>query len=422
MAQETLQVIDLFGKTKPIVNTPVIPTNPTIKNNAPPHDPTSLTNIQQRNTSFIKEVNELEVQKEIQKQSDILMLTHNGFPMQSDNVGTSNYYKAFIEIQKMLTGEQSLNLGKAIFLVENAYYDNTYKYEDYQNTIKDIAELCNNKIEEDNLDKNDNLVKNMMIFRFISDTLIMKDKNTGKKLYHYPVKYNYEDYHSQNSFDSHFVTTLMHTGKGQCYSMPLYYLILAEEMGAEAYWSFSPRHTFVKIQDNEGKWYNIELTCKGVLSDAHYMNNSYIKAEALQNKIYLDPMDKTNIVAQMLIELARGYYHKYGLDDFYLQCADTAMKYLDNDLDALMLKSEYQTRLTLTLAQLLNAPKPEDMNRKSPEAYKHFELMQEFYRQIDNLGYEELPEDLYARWLDYIEKEKAKSEKLPSIFIPKKGG
>ncbi|WP_296940709.1 hypothetical protein [uncultured Dysgonomonas sp.] len=62
------------------------------------------------------------------------------------------------------------------------------------------------------------------------------------------------------------------------------------------------------------------------------------------------------------------------------------------------------------------------MKNKSPEAYKHFELMQDFYRQIDNLGYEELPEDLYARWLDYIEKEKAKSEKLPSIFIPKKGG
>lgn len=422
MAQATLPVIDPFGKNKPVVNTPVIPTNPTLRNNTSPHDPTSYNNIQQQNATIIKEVQENEYRMGVQRQSDIQMLTHNGFPIQSDNVGTSNYYNAFAEIQKMLTGEQPLNLGKAIFLVENAYHDNAYKYEDYQNSIKDIAGLCNEKIEEDNLDKNDNLVKNMMIFRFISDTLIMKDKTTGKKLYHYPVKYNYEDYHSRNSFDSHFVTTLMQTGKGQCYSMPLYYLVLAEEMGAEAYWSFSPRHTFVKIQDDEGKWYNIELTCKGVLSDAHYMNNSYIKAEALQNKIYLEPMDKKNVVAQMLIELARGYYHKYGLDDFYLQCADTAMEYLDNDLDAIMLKSQYQTRLTLTLAHLLNAPKPEDMKAKSPEAYKHFELMQELYRQIENLGYEELPEDLYARWLDYIEKEKVKSEKLPSIFIPKKGG
>jgi len=42
--------------------------------------------------------------------------------------------------------------------------------------------------------------------------------------------------------------------------MPLYYLILAEAMGSEAYWSFSPLHSFVKIQDGKGAWYNIELT------------------------------------------------------------------------------------------------------------------------------------------------------------------
>ncbi|MFT4070389.1 MAG: hypothetical protein QM654_00530 [Dysgonamonadaceae bacterium] len=71
--------------------------------------------------------------------------------------------------------------------------------------------------------------------------------------------------------------------------MPLYYLLLAEEMGAEAYWSFPPRYSFVKIQDEKGDWYNLELTCKAILSDTHYMNSSYIKAEALQSKIYLEP-------------------------------------------------------------------------------------------------------------------------------------
>lgn len=132
------------------------------------------------------------------------------------------------------------------------------------------------------------------------------------------------------------------------------------------------------------------------------MNSAYIKAEALQNKTYLEPMDKTNVVAEMLLELARGYYQKYGYDDFYLKCIDTAQQYLKNDLNAKILKSAYQTRLTLTLAQLLQAPNPGIMQELSPEAYKHYELMQAQYKEIDNLGYEELPLGVYAMWLDHI--------------------
>ena len=63
--------------------------------------------------------------------------------------------------------------------------------------------------------------------------------------------------------------------------MPLYYLILAEAIGTKSYWFFSPRHSFVKIQDRKGDCHNIELTAKSILSDTHYMNNSYIKSRSL---------------------------------------------------------------------------------------------------------------------------------------------
>jgi len=209
----------------------------------------------------------------------------------------------------------------------------------------------------------------------------------------------------------------MKSGIGQCHSMPLYYLILAEAMKADAYWSFSPRHSFVKIQDEKGSWYNIELTCGAILSDVHYMNNSYIKAEAIRNKLYLEPMNKTNVVAEMLIDLARNYYARFGLDDFYLQCVDTAEQYLDNKLNPLEFKAEYQTRLTLTLAHLLKAPNPEILKQRSPEAYKHYEMMNELNRQIDDLGYEDLPDNIYAKWLNYIAKQKEKSEQNKDVLL-----
>lgn len=151
------------------------------------------------------------------------------------------------------------------------------------------------------------------------------------------------------------------------------------------------------------------------------MNSSYIKAEALQNKIYLEPMDNINVTAQMLLELATGYYQRFGYDDFYLKCADTAEKYLKNSLEAKLLRSAYQTKLTLTLAQLLHARNPEIMKQKDPQAYKHYELMVAQYKEIDNMGYEETPVAVYSLWLDYIAQEKKKAEdtKQPSIFIQK---
>ncbi|MDU1905993.1 MAG: hypothetical protein E6772_14555 [Dysgonomonas sp.] len=391
-------------------------TNPYQQPNNNLHNPNEHTDIQRRNEALRREVHQHQRQLEIQKENDIYMLANYGFPSQSYQEGTEYYYQAFDEISAMLNGKIPQNLGRAVFLMENAYHNNSYDYVEFLNSIKGSANLCNTVIKQEKLDPEDNVTKNMMIFRMISDTIKFKDEKTKQTLTSYPIKYNYDDYTSQKNYDSHFVTTLMKTGKGQCQSMPLYYLIIAEQMGAEAYWSFSPKHSFVKIQDERGVWYNLELTCSAILSDAHYMNNSYIKAEAIRNRIYLEPMDKTNVIAEMLVELTRGYFKKYGLDDFTLQCLDTAMEHLDNDVSALKLKSEYERRLTLTLAKLLDAPKPEIMKQKSPEAYTHFEKMQALYTQIDNLGYEDLPEDLYARWLKHIESEKAKSEKLPSIF------
>lgn len=49
----------------------------------------------------------------------------------------------------------------------------------------------------------------MMLFRFIADTLKIKDKVTKKTQTYCPVKYNYEDHDSHINYDSHFVTALM---------------------------------------------------------------------------------------------------------------------------------------------------------------------------------------------------------------------
>jgi len=420
----------LVAQTSPVVQIPQLPTinapqvpnpyqNQTNGIQVNPFEVIDQNAIQKRNQQLINEA--LEYQKQIdsknKNRSVIKMLATNGYPSQSGKEGTSNFYQSFDEIDKMLQGNLPLNLGRAVFLVENAYYGNSLKYADFQNVLKDKIWLCNQKIKEEKLDANNDLVKNMMLFRLISDTLKIKPTGTEKTITHLPIKYDLDDYKSEINFDSHFVTKLMRSGIGQCYSMPLYYLVIAEQIGANAHLAFSPRHTFIKIQDERGAWYNLELTCNAILSDAHYMNNSYIKAEAIRNRIYLEPLNKKEVVAGMLLELARGYYEKYGFDDFYLKCVDTALEYSKKDIHALIMKAAYEERLTLTLAKLLEAPKPEIMKEKSPQAYLHYEKMLALHSQIDGMGYEELPASIYAKWIDYISKQKEKSKSQKTVMI-----
>lgn len=72
----------------------------------------------------------------------------------------------------------------------------------------------------------------MVIFRLLTEKVPFKNSRKEKMEYHLPLQY---DYQSKEYFDSHFVTKLMASNIAQCYSMPLYYLILAEAMDAEAY-------------------------------------------------------------------------------------------------------------------------------------------------------------------------------------------
>ncbi|MDR1199303.1 MAG: hypothetical protein LBK94_09910 [Prevotellaceae bacterium] len=368
----------------------------------------------QQSEAIINEMYEM-----MQRREAIKILIEKGFMPQSDldPKGTGYFYAAFDEINAMLKGEKPLSLERTVFLVENAFYGNSLNYSEYQNFISHKVQICNRKIKEEKLNGNDNLIKNMMLFRLISDTLQFKNFAIESAQIHLPVKYDYDDYNSKISYDSHFVTKLMRSGIGQCHSIPLYYLILAEAVDAEAYWSFSPRHSFIKIQDKQGAWYNLELTCSAILSDAHYMNSGYIKAEAIRNGLYLEPMDKQQVIAEMLIDLAKHYHERFGLDDFYLKCADTAAKYLSCDINAIMLKAIYQESLTLYLAELMEAKTPEIMQQKSPEAYNHYIKMQKLYRQIDDLGYEQFPDELYMTWLNYVAQQKAKAEQQKTFLM-----
>ncbi|MDR2038299.1 MAG: hypothetical protein LBQ60_10300, partial [Bacteroidales bacterium] len=261
--------------------------------------------------------------------------------------GTEYFFNAFDGIHQMLTGEAPVSLKVAIFLAENAYFGNRLSYADYNNHINQVAALCDLKIKQEGLDEKDPMIRKMMLFHFMSDTFQVRLPGSEKTLTHLPITYDYNDFEGREDLSNMFVTKVMAKNSGQCHSLALYYMVMAEAMGIEAYLSTAPMHNFVKIKDNKGKWHNLELTCGAILTDHHHIQAGFIKSEALRNKIYLEPMTQQQLIADVLLDVASKYIRNHGFDKFVVECYTTALKYHPNSVRAHIFRYDYYLALAL---------------------------------------------------------------------------
>ncbi|MDZ7741020.1 MAG: hypothetical protein U5Q03_04540 [Bacteroidota bacterium] len=80
-----------------------------------------------------------------------------------------------------------------------------------------------------------------------------------------------------DNWSNMFVSKLMATNSGQCNSMPLFYLILAQELGAKSFLTYSPNHSFIRFKSPKGNWINAELTCGTIITDAAILEKRICK-------------------------------------------------------------------------------------------------------------------------------------------------
>lgn len=328
--------------------------------------------------------------------------------------GVSLYQTAFYEIMKMAEIQNEFSIAKANFIVENAYYENPGNYQNFEKTIREIGQFLNWKMQEYVLDSTDNLAKNMLLFRFFTDTLEIKSKN----LKHYPFTYDFEDYPGKEDWSKIFVSKALMTNSGQCHSLPLLYLIIAEKIGAEAQLAYSPRHTYIKFKDNTGKWYNVELTNGMMTTDAFILQSGYIKSETLRNKIYMQPLNKNQLLSLMLFDLAKGYTVKYCYDEFVEKVIDEAIRLDSTNIVAQALKSDFLTIKFDYISKQLGITEQNYMQKLAqyPQAKQAFITRNKQYDKMDNLGYQEMPADAYEKWLNSLN-EAHQKQQSEQIFI-----
>ena len=326
------------------------------------------------------------------------------------------YAVAFNEINEMLNGTKPLSIERAVFLSEYAF-DRSLKFSEFDQQLNKAATVIGLQMEKDKISPRDNLGKIMTTFRFMSDTLSVTTKLEGS-ITTYPKTYDFEDFWGKQNYKKMFVSKTLREGTGQCHSLPLLFLLLCEKTNADAHLAFAPNHSFIKFQDKHGKWHNIELT-NGMLASDHFMIESgYIKAEAMQNRIYLEPLSKKQVIMQCLNDLALGYQKRYGYDVFVKECANTVIGYDAKNLTARQLLANYYNNLAVyIIRQYQNKKLTKAAFDEDKQAQDAVQKAQHANEYIDNLGYADMPEKVYNDWLNSIQKEISKQQHANEVKV-----
>lgn len=311
------------------------------------------------------------------------------------------FEESYTFLSSMIVDENNYSFKKAVFSVENAYLDGNLDTTFVSDKIKTLKSLSYSIVKSKTLEyseKDKEVVnKRASIFSIMCDTIPI---NFNDKIYKYePFGYDFTDVFGHKVRENLFVSKLLETRKGNCHSLPYLYKILAEEIGIEANLALAPNHVYIKHRSIKDGWYNTELTSGIFPIDAWIMASGFVHIDAITNGVYMKALNKKESIALVLIDLADNYNAKFPKNDgeFVLKCCETAIKEYPNFATALILKAETH--------------KAQMKKKQNKEKAKILLLdLEKEYAHIHEIGYRNMPEDMYLNWLVTLKTERSKYE------------
>ena len=132
-----------------------------------------------------------------------------------------------------------------------------------------------------------------------------------------------------------------------------------------------------------------------MVTDAFIMGSGFITAAAIKHRIYMEPQSKEQLIAYCLSDLASGYVHKYGYDDFVFQCVDSVLSYAPGNISALAMKSNYHSILLEHAADQVGRLPIDTLKTDYPRIYALLEERNKIYKRMDEIGFNVMPKEVY---------------------------
>jgi hypothetical protein len=336
----------------------------------------------------------------------LLFLAINSFSQDREEL----YQDAFKQLTEMLEDKQDINFKKAVFLVENAYLVGELDTIFVNKQIQFLKNLSLSVLKSRTLEYQERDIQEVnkyaSLFSVIKDTIPMINQK-GEEFIHLPFTYDFDDSFGHSNWNKMLVSKLLETKKGNCHSLPYLYKILAEEIGTTAHLSLAPNHFYIKHRSLKNGWYNTELTSGIFPIDAWLMASGYIHLKAIQNGVFMKALTQKESIALCLVDLAQGYQKAEFYDiDFVIKCADKAIEHFPKYVNAMILKAEAKGKKIENY--LLTYNKDFSNVNEFPTTRELFLEIQSELTTIHELGYRQMPEDMYLNWLVSLQKEKNK--------------
>jgi hypothetical protein len=322
-----------------------------------------------------------------------------------------SYRQAFAHIAQM--DPSHFSLSTAIYEVENAYLDNRLNKERFEQALQLRVDQIRQFLKAHNLSSKNSLSINYAIQQLFEHPNPYFDKKSSRNFTLPPFKYDFEDYMGEKDYTKLFASKLLATGSGQCHSLPLAYLMIAEQLGAKAWLSLAPEHSFVQFMDSHGRLMDYETTNGNIVSGSWMAASGYINAKALRNRTYLDTLSRRQLYARCLADLLLGYLQKFEFDDFAQEIRNSIILIDPSNITALIVDANLKKSIAWRAIKAAGMPKPADLS-KYPQAFQYYQEMKDAVGRVDDLGYQDMPSEVYQAWLKSIEVEKKRlaTEKL----------
>lgn len=318
---------------------------------------------------------------------------------QSKDSGWATIYQSALQKLDSLA-DKGGTFKEAVFTTENTFFKGGLDRAVFDGYIHDLVKLAStwsryNKITHYPFSDSLNFQTNYAIYAILKDTIRATDTG-GTRFYFLPYTYDFSDYDGQVNWASMFVSKLVITHKGNCHSLPYLYKILADELGANCWLALAPNHIYIKNRSEKIGWYNTELTSGSFPNDGWMMASGYLPLQAVQNRIYMDTLSRVQAIALCMLDLAKGYQHRVRAADpeFIIRCCNHCLKLFPFNAQAMLLKAE-----------TLKASLPPKTSSARQQQYTE---MENLYGRLYDLGYREMPAQMYQQWLRSVKAEENK--------------
>jgi hypothetical protein len=320
-------------------------------------------------------------------------------------VATRSFQQAFKDMAAL--NPDHFSIIRAQYDIENAYLEGALPYDQFVHAIQLRAIHVKQILKSEGLNSKSNLALNYGIQQLYQHPNSFSDSIHHTTITIPPFSYQFEDYKGEKNYENIFTEKLMRTGKGQCLSMPRLYLMIAEQVGAKAWLSLAPQHSFIQFADSKGKLLNFETTNGNLASSSWLAGSGFINAKAVKSKSYLDTLSQRQLYAECLAELLLGYLQKFDYDDLAEQMKQKILQTDPTNLRGWIIDAGIKRRIAFQKITAAGKPKEADLHN-FPDAYKAYLDMKAAMDKVDDLGYQDMPAEAYQAWLKSIEQEKKK--------------